>query len=74
MHFKSWLELRLAAAGGKRKATLPSDTHLPDDALDELVHGESDISMDGEHLSQGVLILGRLHVAIQKVTHHLQEG
>jgi len=47
---------------------------LPHDALDELVHGEGDVRADGEHLPQRVFVLRRLHVAIQQITNHLQEG
>lgn len=49
-------------------------SHLSDDALDQLVHGEGDVGVDGEHLAQGILILRRVHVPIQEVAHHVQEG
>lgn len=48
--------------------------HLPDDALDELVHCEGDIRVNGEHFPQRVLVLRGLHVSIQQIPHHLQEG
>lgn len=50
------------------------DAHLPDDALDELVHCEGDVSVNGEHFPQRVLVLRRLHVSIQQIPDHLQEG
>lgn len=49
-------------------------TDLSDNALDELVHGEGSVGVDGEHLPEGVLVLGGLHVTVQEVPHHLQEG
>ncbi len=41
------------------------------DVLNELVNGKSDVSVDGEHLSQGVLILRGLQVSIQKTAYHV---
>lgn len=46
---------------------------LPDDALDEFVHGEGNVSMDGKHFPQGILILSWFHVTIQKAPHHFQK-
>lgn len=51
-----------------------TDAHLPYDALDEFVHGEGGVSVNGEHFPQRVLVLRGLHVSIQQVPHHLQEG
>lgn len=48
--------------------------YLPDDALDELVHGEGDVSVDGEHFPQRVLVLRGLHVPVKQIPDHLQEG
>lgn len=48
--------------------------YLSDDALYELVHGEGNVGVDGEHFPQLVLILRRLHVPIQEIAHHLQES
>lgn len=48
-------------------------TDLSGYILDEFVHGEGDVGVNGEHLSQGILILRRLHIPIQQVTHHLQK-
>lgn len=58
------------------KRTLESGLvpYLPDNALDELVHGEGNVGMDGEHLPQLVLILRGLHIPVQKIAHHLQKG
>lgn len=50
------------------------EADLADDALDEFVHGEGDVGVDGEHFPQRVLVLRRLHVSVQQVPHHLQEG
>lgn len=49
-------------------------TDLSDDALDQFVHGEGNVGMDREHLSQRVLVQRRLHVSIQHAAHHLQKG
>ncbi len=46
-------------------------THLSYDILNELVNGKSDVSVDGEHLSQGVLVLRGLQVSIQKTAYHV---
>lgn len=46
---------------------------LANNALDEFVHGEGNVGMDGKHFPQGVLVLGRLHVSIQKIAHHFQK-
>lgn len=48
--------------------------YLPDDALDELVHRERDVSVNGEHFPQRVLVLRCFHVAIQQIPNHLQES
>lgn len=39
--------------------------------LDEFVHGEGNVGMDGKHFPQLVLVLRCLHIAIQEVSHHL---
>ena len=49
-------------------------TYLSDDVLDELVDGEADVGVDGEHLPQRVLVLRGLQVAVQEAAHHVQEG
>lgn len=46
---------------------------LADDALDEFVHGEGNVGVDSKHFPQGVLVLSRLHVSIQKIAHHFQK-
>lgn len=48
--------------------------HLPDDALDEFVHREGGVRVNGEHFPQRVLVLRSLHVSIQQIPNHLQEG
>ncbi len=48
-------------------------TDLSDYVLDELVHGEGDVGVNGEHLSERILVLRRLHIPIQQITHHLQK-
>lgn len=50
------------------------DAYLPDDALDELVHCEGDVSMNGEHFPQRILVLWSLHISVQKISNHLQKG
>ena len=50
------------------------DTHLARDALHQLVHGEADVGMDGEHLTERVLVLRGVNAAIQQAAHHIQEG
>lgn len=50
---------------GEKRERERESTDLPDDALDEFVHSEGDVGVDGEHLSQRVLILRRLHVTVQ---------
>lgn len=49
----------------------PAD--LPDNVLDEFVHGEGNVGMDSKHFPQGILVLSWLHVSIQKVAHHFQK-
>lgn len=53
------------------KSVLTAD--LADNALDEFVHSEGNVGMDRKHFSQGVFVLSRLHVAIQKIAHHFQK-
>lgn len=48
-------------------------TDLSDYVLDELVHSEGDVGVNGEHLSERILIVRRLHIPIQQITHHLQK-
>lgn len=57
----------------KMEVRVQTDTRLPDNALDELVHCEANVSMNGEHFPQWVLILGGFHVSIQQIPNHLQE-
>ena len=38
-----------------------------------LVQGERDVGMNAKHLSQGILVGLRLHVAVQQVLHHVKE-
>lgn len=47
--------------------------NLPDNILNEFIHGEGNVGMDGKHLPKGVLILGWLHVPIQEIPHHFQK-
>lgn len=49
-------------------------SYLPDDVVDDLVDGEADVGVDGEHLSQCVFILRGVQVTIQQAAHHIQEG
>lgn len=42
--------------------------------MDDLVDGKADVGVDGEHLSQRVLVLRGVQVAVQETTHHVQEG
>lgn len=42
--------------------------------MDDLVDGEADVGVDGEHLSQRVFILCGVQVAVQETAHHVQEG
>lgn len=51
-----------------------TDAYLPDDALDDLVHCEGGVGVNGEHFPQRVLILRSFHVSIQQIPNHLQEG
>ena len=51
-----------------------NSAYLPNDVVDDLVDGEADVGVDGEHLSQGVFILCGVQVAIQQAAHHIQEG
>lgn len=51
-----------------------ASSHLSNDALDQLVHGKGDVGVNGEHFTQGVLVLRRVHVPVQEVAHHVQEG
>lgn len=48
--------------------------YLPNYVVDDLVNGEADVGVDGEHLSQCVFILRGVQVAIQQTAHHVQEG
>lgn len=48
--------------------------HLAHDVLHQLVHGEADVGVDGEHLPQGVLVLRGVDVPVQQAPHHVQEG
>lgn len=47
--------------------------YLADDVLDEFVHSEGCIGVDGKHFPQRVLVLSWLHVSVQKIAHHLQK-
>lgn len=51
-----------------------NSSYLPNDVVDDLVDGEADVGVDGEHLSQCVFILCGVQVAIQQAAHHIQEG
>lgn len=42
--------------------------------MDDLVDGEADVGVDGEHLSQCVFILCGVQVAVQQTAHHVQKG
>lgn len=47
--------------------------NLPNDVVDDLVDGEANVGVDGEHLSQCIFILSRIQVAIQQAAYHIQE-
>lgn len=48
--------------------------YLACDALHQLVHGEADVGVDGEHLTEGVLVLCGVDAAVEQAAHHVQEG
>lgn len=48
--------------------------YLPNDVVDDLIDGKSNVGMNGEHLSQRIFILSRIQVSIQQASHHIQEG
>lgn len=48
--------------------------YLAYDVVYDLVDGEADVGVDGEHLSQCVFILCGVQVAIQQAAHHIKEG